>query len=112
MRNPIVEFEDAVRIEATFDDFDGGLDKWKKSFYEIWRYQMTFDFAYRIELCERRSGVYVLIIARPAYRKPIMETMGDLGYRNIYESDVLVATFSEYDIEDKTGKIVDDVFLE
>lgn len=55
-----VEHEDAIRVTAHFEDFDGSLEDWKETWYTLWRYQMTFSFAYEIALQHaRHNGVYV-----------------------------------------------------
>ena len=79
-----VYFEDAVRISAYYEDFDGDVKKWKNAVYEMFRWNMTYSFANKIDVLESRSsGVFLLIFANPKFEKNIVETMEDLGFRNI-----------------------------
>lgn len=76
--------EEALCITATLKDFNGTVTEWKTAFYELWRYQMTWHFAHKISVHDsRNSGVYVLLICKPAYKKNILETMESLGFKNI-----------------------------
>ena len=57
-----------VRIESDLNDFNGSLNEWKNAFYEIWRWQMTWDFAYSIRVSERReSGVYISMLVKKTF---------------------------------------------
>ena len=107
MDNPVIEKEKAVLIEANLEDFYGSTDKWKQSFYNIWRYQMTWDYAYRITVEERRRGVIVRLLIKPAFKDDVLGMMEDLGYRNVATENVNVAFISSYDIGD-----VEDILLE
>ena len=78
-----IKVRDAVRIEASYEDFNGNLDKWKDSFYQLWRLQLTWGFAHRITLNETKHGVFVSLLVRPAYRDNAVETMDGFGYKNI-----------------------------
>ena len=78
------EKKQAIRVIAHLKDFNGDNDKWKWSFYQIWRYQMTWDFAYSIEVRESRAnGVYVDLLIKPSYREALMDTMESLGYKDV-----------------------------
>ena len=80
--------EKACRITSSLEAFDGGTQKWKESFYMLFRYQMTWGFAYEITVREsRRSGVLVDLLVKSAYKTNILNTMEDLGYRDISVSD-------------------------
>lgn len=75
--------EDAVHIVSHLNDFVGNVQEWKNAVYELFRYDMTWSFAHKIDVIESRSsGVFVSIIAKPAYEKSILGTMEDLGFRN------------------------------
>ena len=75
--------EDAVHIVSHLNDFTGNVQEWKNAVYELFRYDMTWSFAYKIDVIESRSsGVFVSIVARPAYEQSILDTMEDLGFRN------------------------------
>ena len=108
MDNPVIERDKAIIVEATYADFDGGLDEWRQSFYNIWRYQMTWDYAYRIVVAERRSsGVYVRLLIKPVFKSDVLDMMDDLGYRNVTTEDTRVEFISSYDVQD-----VDDIILD
>ena len=85
-------------IRAFLEDFDGGLEKWKDSFYQLWRLQLTWDFAYVLELQETRSGgVSVAMVIKPAYENQVLATMKDWGYRKILTYSDEVAKINAYD---------------
>ena len=107
MDNAVMEEEKAIAIEATYEDFDGEINRWRESFYTIWRWQLTWSFAYRIEIRERRTGVYLWMLIKPAYKANILDTMDDLGYREIKTEDVTVGLVSSYDFEGLEDLIFD-----
>ena len=78
-----IRVKDAIRIEARYEDFDGNLDKWKDSFYQLWRLQLTWGFAHRITLNETKRGVFVCLLVKPVFRDNAVETMDGFGYKNI-----------------------------
>ena len=80
------EKKSAIRVTARYEDFEGDIAKWKDSFYTVWRYQLTWSFAYRIDLRESRKGVFIDLLVKPAYRKNVIEMLEDLGYRNVAEN--------------------------
>jgi hypothetical protein len=101
----------AIRITAHFSEFDGNLDKWEDSFYQVWRYQLTWDFAYGIKLNEsRQHGVYIDLLIRPSYREPLLETMESLGYRDIAQNTEFVGIVEVY--EHKELEDIEEVILE
>ena len=80
--------EPALLVTSTYEAFDGGLDRWKDSLYMLFRYNMTWSFAYSIDVIESRSrGVFVSLRINPAYRDELLATMEDLGYRDTKVSD-------------------------
>lgn len=92
------EKEPALRVIAHYEDFDGGIDKWKDSFYQLWRIQLTWDIAHSIYLREtRKRGVYVDLLIKPAYKEELLANMDDFGYKNIQTYDENVAFLSTYD---------------
>lgn len=103
-----VDKENALRVVAEMNDFEGDVDKWKTAFYEMWRWQMTWSFAYEIAVREgRKSGVFIDMLIRPAYRTSVLGTMEDLGYRNIrvYEDPVgVVYDLDDYSIDTFVGE--------
>lgn len=93
--------EDAVRVTATYKDFNGDLLTWKNAFYELWRYQLTYSMAYKLAVREsNKSGVFVDILVRPAYKDNLVETMRDLGYRNmtVYDEKVGIVECTDTDV--------------
>ena len=76
-----IDVQKAVRVTASLESFDGDVYKWKDSFYQIWRYQLTYRFAYKIDLAESsKSGVYLTMVIKPAYKSNLLDIMDDLGY--------------------------------
>lgn len=103
----------AVRVEAEFQNFDGDVAKWKDSFYQIWRYQMTWDFAYSIDLIERRrTGVTLRMLVRKAYMPQVRDMLNDLGYRDIKEDSEHVGIVQLYDINVPEAEDLFEVFAE
>ena len=90
--------EKAYRFTAKFADFDGDVEKWRNAFYEVWRHQLTYNFAYEIELRENRSGVFLSMLVREAY-KDNAEGLSELGYHfAIYEETAGIV--EGYDLPD------------
>lgn len=98
-----------MRVEASFKDFDGDVEKWKNAFYEIWRYQMGYSFAYEITLIDRKSGVWLSLLARKSFKKNIVETMQELGYRNIQTEEESVGIIQLWDISDPVAEHISTV---
>jgi len=91
----------ALWIRAYYEHFDGDLHRWMDSFYQLWRYQLTFDFAYKLELQETRTaGIYVSMLVKPEYEKQLLTTMVNLGYRNIRNNEDTVTVVHSYDLEE------------
>ena len=78
--------EDAVNITATLESFIGTTAEWKVAVYELFRYQMTWSFAHRIDVRENRHGVFVNLLVKPDYEKNVLATMESLGFRNVAAS--------------------------
>lgn len=92
--------EGALLVIAHFKDFDGDFQKWKDSFYELWRYQMTWSFAYELIVTEsKKNGVFVRMVINRTYENPLLNTMEDLGYKDIKVSGAVVGVieFLEFD---------------
>ena len=88
----------AYRVIAHFKDFEGLVDKWVKQFYELWRLQLTWSYAYSIELNESRAnGVYVDLLIKTPYKKHLVECMEELGYANIQVHEVKVGMVDAFD---------------
>ena len=101
----------ALRVNTFYEDFDGGIERWKDSFYQLWRIQLTWEIAYSINLRETRSrGVYVDLLIKPVYKEELLANMDDFGYKNIQTEEVNVAfidTFGHKELED-----VEDIYLD
>lgn len=101
--------EKCIWVVAHHNDFDGDLAKWKDSFYMLWRYQMTWSYAYDIEVNEnRKNGTFVRLLIKPAYLDNILGAMNDLGYRNIEIFDAYVGVADGYEINTDIEAIVID----
>ena len=101
--------EDAIAIRAAYEDFDGELSKWKDSFYQIWRWQLTWSYAYKIEIRERRAnGVYLYMLIKPSFRKSVLGMLEEYGYKNVSEEATKVGVVESYEIWED----IEDVILE
>ena len=79
------EKKDALWVRAYLSDFDGDVAKWKNSFYELWREQMTWSFAYHIEVHEYSDGdVGVDMYIKPSFKDALLGAMESYGYRNVH----------------------------
>ena len=75
--------EDAVHVVSYLSDFHGDVQKWKNAVYELFRWDMTYGFAHKIDVIENRSsGVFVSIVCKPSYEKWLMESMPIWGFIN------------------------------
>ena len=90
--------KDAIQVFANFSKFNGTVQEWKNATYELFRYNMTFGFAYYIDIRENyKKDVYVVILLRPAYKDALIETMKDLGFDpTITEEKVGVIECTEF----------------
>ena len=84
-----------LKIQARYEDFDGSHEKWMSSFYEIWKYQLTRNFAWKIELLERVDGVLVSMNIKPEFADNVKAMMESLGYRNMEISKMYVGIINE-----------------
>lgn len=75
--------ENAVRITTDIEDFNGDVMGWKLSFYDIWRFQMTWDFAYEIKVHETRKGVRISILCKPDFKGDAVNMLEGFGCKNI-----------------------------
>lgn len=100
--------EDAVRVTATYKDFDGNIAQWRDTFYELWRYQMTWSFAYELAVREGKCGVFVDILAKPAYKSDILRTMEALGYKEVNAYEVKVGVIDSWALDSDIDDIVVD----
>ena len=83
-KNVGMYFDKCKRVTAYLNDFSGNVEDLKSAFYTIWRYQMTFSLAYEIYLLDTRgNGVELTIYCKDAFIDNLLDTMNDLGYRNI-----------------------------
>lgn len=93
--------EDAVFISAGLNDFDGDVEKWKDAVYQLFRYNMTFSFAHKIDVCEsRKSGVFVSLVIKPAFQENVTETMDGLGFKELKTWHEDIGTIEGTDLPD------------
>ncbi len=93
--------DDAVRLEAYFEDFKGSVDDWKIAFYEVWRYQMYYTFAYSITVEEKNdSSVYMSLLVKKAYLKNAKMLLKDIGCRNVQEQEEHIGLVQLYYVDD------------
>lgn len=93
--------ENAIRVRTFRSDFDGTTDEWKRVFYEVWRWQMTWDFAYEIRVHEMHDGdLCASLLIKSAYKKQCVDMLEEYGYRNIKVENEPVGIVQLYDIED------------
>lgn len=97
-RVPVYE-EDAVYVTASLEAFDGDVAKWKLMVYEVFRFQMTWHFAHRIDLYDyRNGGVYINLLCKPAYEKNVIDTMKDLGFVDVKAEHQKIGTIESTDM--------------
>jgi hypothetical protein len=106
-----IEVQEALRVTSKFSDFNGDLDKWKDSFYQLWRLQMTWNFAYQLELDETKSGVYVSMLIKPAFEENVLVNMEGFGYRKIHTYPEKFGMLS-YASNEFLDQYIDVVFVE
>ena len=103
----------AYCISASFEDFDGDLQAWKDTFYELWRVQLTHEIAYEIKLIERRTNsdygwvVNLDILVKEDFKDRTLDWMGKNGYRNIRTREETVGIV--YGYNDEPGDDIEDV---
>lgn len=95
LRTVYDEKKRCLKIQARYEDFDGSHEKWMSSFYEIWKYQLTWNFAWKIELLERVDGVLVSMNVKPEFADNVKAMMESLGYRNMEISKMYVGIINE-----------------
>lgn len=98
----------AYRVISKYEDFDGDVEKWKVAFYDLWRLQMTYSFAYNIEVREGHSGVYVSMLVREAYINQTVDTMTEWGFGGIRKDEEPVGIIESYELPDD----IEEVFTE
>lgn len=102
-----VWFEKAVSIYSYLEDYEGTVEKWKHDFYEMWRWQMGYGFAHKIDLIDTRDrGVYISLLVKPAYKNSVIKKMEEYGYGNIRFSEERVAMVETYDFPDDVFEVV------
>lgn len=111
MRKIYDEKEKAIRVTAYYEDFDGDTERWKDSFYQLWRIHLTWGIAYSINLREsRKRGVYVDLLIKPVYKEQLLESMDDSGYKNIQTEETNVVFIDAFVHEEL--KDVEEVYLD
>lgn len=103
--------EEALKVRTNFEDFDGTVEKWKKAFYEVWRWQMTWSFAYTIKVHEYHDGdLGLVLLIKPAFKKSVLEMLEEYGYKNVKVENVNIG-FVDFEVWSEDFDI-DDVFME
>lgn len=98
-----VYLEEAVRVQSHLNDFSGMGSEWKYAVYQLFRYNMTWGFAHRIDVKEGRSrGVYVDMLINPAYEEQLKETMDGLGFKNTVCTKEKIGQIIGYDLPEDT----------
>ena len=93
--------EKALLVTASIKNFDGDVQEWREAFYELWRHQMTWGFAYNISVIDGREGVFVDMVIKPAYREAVANTLESLGYRKVQITDCSVGLIPCTDVDNK-----------
>ena len=76
--------KEAVTIYAYWKDFDGDIKRWKNSIYDMFRWDMTYGYAHDILVYESNAnGAYIRLIIKPAFKESVLDTMQELGFRNM-----------------------------
>lgn len=86
-----VYMEDAVHIVSFLNAFDGNVSEWKNAVYDLFRWDMTWSYAYKIDVIEnRKNGVFVSLVIKPSFETSVVDTMTDLGFREVktYHEDI------------------------
>ena len=108
--NIIDERIKATEVRAFLSDFDGSVEDWKLKFYELWRWQMTFSFAYKIKVHDVSDGdVCVDMIVKNERLETVLDLMDGYGYQNIRRAEVDVGLIWELEHEELFE--VDEVFI-
>lgn len=108
--------EDAVCISSRLSDFksDGIHDeaqKWKYAIYQLFRFDMTWGFAHKIEVRENNTtGVFVRLTIKPAYEEQTLELMEILGFRNMQVDHEEIGRIDCTDLPD--GALLDYVYVD
>ena len=99
--------ENSFLMTASYEDFDGNILRWRESFYEIWRYQMTWDFAIDIEVAEsRRRGLFVRLRVKPSFKEDAEHMLEDLGYRNVEVTEEKIGVVETYDVPEDWWDVI------
>lgn len=102
-----VWFEKAVSITSHLVDYAHDVDRWKHDFYELWRWQMGYSFAHKIEVIDSLSrGVFISLLVKPEYKNSVIEKMEEYGYGGIVTSYERVAHVDTCDFPDDVFEVV------
>ena len=76
--------KEAVTIYAYRKDFDGDIQKWKNSIYEMFRWYMAYGYAHDILVYESNECVaYIRLIIKPPFEDSVLDTMDSLGFKEL-----------------------------
>lgn len=91
--------EDSIEIVARMVDFNGSAQEWKNAVYDLFCMNMTWDCAHRINVNENRNGVFVRVVAKPAFEKNIRSFMCEAGFGNLTVSKEKIGVISYDELE-------------
>lgn len=96
------EKEIAEYFYTKLEDFDGTVEQWKERFYDLWRWQMSYNFAYKINLIDhlQYGGVELQIWCKKQYSKSVREIMEDYGYKIYQTAKNIGVLYYDDDLED------------
>lgn len=89
VRTSMIIEDGVTRLTTYINDFAGDVEHWKLAFYELWRFQMGYDFAHELKLEQDgpAGDVYVSLLVKDAYKRSLLNTMHELGYGKIEECE-------------------------
>lgn len=118
MKKTSFYFENSITVRTWFKDFKpenitefitdnrSKLELWKYSIYELYRYQLSFEYAYSINIREtRRSGVYVMLVIKPAFNTSVLGLLETLGFTNIETENTKTAIIDGYELPENVDAI-------
>ena len=93
--------EDAVLITSHWRDFKGELQDWRNAIYDLFRWDMTYSYAHKIDVIEsRKNGVFVSLRIKPEFEESVVETMKDLGFCKIKATHEEIGTIECTELPD------------
>ena len=101
------QFNDYSTIEkcyiftAYYKDFiEGG--NWQNSYFELLSWKNTWNLCYDLDiLSNRKDGAFVRIVTKTGksdFKERMLQSLDELGYRNVVVDEVKARIFDAYDI--------------